>query len=433
MTERRYNRIVLSFALVMCSSFLMIGGVNLSLFFFAYLFLQTVRFRRRAFLRLDSIMKLWVLLFLAGATGSLFSNFASGNLSLFRSSVAVYPNYVYWGLMLLLFTTMASFVALDLSRVFGAVLGGLVSVVIYYLLFQDLIGDDVFFKRFLPNDLSFVMICFTPHAVYWLRKRSLAGSLLFLGAIVLLELLSGRRAGFVLVLAGGASALFVSSFRLSLGGLLRSAALAGVALLLLRAQPVEDAIARGSSRVHELLYEGGSWAETDRSYLTRVAMIEKGLYLFRGHMWFGIGLNNFTKTRGLIEGQFEGAQYVVDKDIFVDVSSHNSYVNILAEGGLALFVPFILILSTLLAGGVRRLNSLNDYEKVILASYCLMCAHLFFTNAIVNSVAWFNAALLAYVVTRARQTTRWQPGPPNGAPNWGVYVEPRGAFRDGSE
>ena len=87
--------------------------------------------------------------------------------------------------------------------------------------------------------------------------------------------------------------------------------------------------------------DSSDYLSEDRSYLVRLAMIEKGLTLFRDNLAFGVGLNNFTKIEARIAGNFEGSEYVVNKDIYRKVSSHNSYVNILAEGGLFLAVPSV--------------------------------------------------------------------------------------------
>lgn len=132
-------------------------------------------------------------------------------------------------------------------------------------------------------------------------------------------------------------------------------------------------------------------------------MIEKGLALFRENMTFGVGLNNFTAVNASIEGDFEGAEYVIDKDIFGNFSSHNSYINILAEGGLALAIPFGAIFFILLFNGLRRFKAISDPEKVIVISFITMSVHIFFTNGVVNSLVWFEIGLLAYVVSRRRR------------------------------
>lgn len=407
MTEKRLNSAIVRFAVVMSSSFLMINGVNLSLLFFIPLLVITVGVRPRALLRFNSDLRLWVLLFLLGATLSTLSNLWLGNEQLFFSSVSVFPNYVYWGLILLLFTGLASFLALDYERLFGAVTLGAILAGVYYIALQPSIGDDRFFKYFTPNNFSFLLICFTPHMVYWVKRRSMLLSLLLFSGILAQQMYEGRRAGVVLILVGGLLAYSVEHLRLkNLRYIVRAGILGAGVLLLLQTETVRTSIEQRSERVAQLVYGGTGSLKEDRSYLTRLAMREKGLSLFMDHKLVGVGLNNFTKIERRIEGNFEGAEYVVNKKIFYNVSTHNSYITILAEGGLAVFVPFVLLLATLLLRGARRFLRMNGHERVIFVSFCGMAIHFYFINAIVNSMAWFNIALLMYVVTRLRLLAR---------------------------
>ena len=93
----------------------------------------------------------------------------------------------------------------------------------------------------------------------------------------------------------------------------------------------------------------------------------------------------------------------MNKDIYENTSSHNSYINILAEGGLFLFVPLVLLLGSLLWSGIRLFRHFSEYERTVLISVTMMCVHMSVTNGIVNSLAWFNIALLMYVTTRKKR------------------------------
>ena len=97
-------------------------------------------------------------------------------------------------------------------------------VSVYYLFINDFLADDRFLKRFGPNNFSVLLVCFTPYLFYWLKKRySPVISVLFLAAILLGQLLDGRRAGFALILAGGFLVHFVGLLRFNAGHMVRLA------------------------------------------------------------------------------------------------------------------------------------------------------------------------------------------------------------------
>ena len=125
----------------------------------------------------------------------------------------------------------------------------------------------------------------------------------------------------------------------------------------------------------------------DTNYLIRVAQWEKGLLLFKENPFTGIGLLGFNKINIYQPLDFEGAQFIVGKPYAYNASSFNSYIMILAEGGIFLFLPFIALVIT---GLVKLLFNLKLNENVpFLISYLGGLIHLWFIAAIVNSYAWF--------------------------------------------
>ena len=221
------------------------------------------------------------------------------------------------------------------------------------------------------------------------------------------QLSEGRRAGFALILLGGISSYFVHFLKFnSLGRIFQSVSLVLVGWILFQTQFVEKRIRAGSPRVHRMIYSDGQYWENDRSFLIRRAMVEKGLALFNDDIWFGAGINNFMRVEGQIDGNFEGAKWVVRKQKVQRLSSHNSYINILAEGGLVLAVPFGGILLFLFFNGIMYFGRMHDVEKVVFISFVAMSIHLFFNNGIVNSLAWFNFAVFGYILSSHKYRIR---------------------------
>lgn len=414
MKQGRFNQYLAWFTFFQTSSFLMFFGINLSFFFFLNLFAFTARRRLGELVRPDSWLRIMIMLFIVGAILGTANNLWEGNETALLNSLRVLPNYIYWGLLLLMFTMFSRRFSINYQKLFYAVTVAIAMVFVYYTFLQGFVANSMFLKRFGPNNLALLLVCYTPYVIYYLRKRvHPAVAILALVILLSVQLGAGRRAGFGLVLVGGMSAYFVTMFKFnSAVRLMRPIAITLVGLGLLYSSPIESLIQSKSARVHQLVYTSSSdYLSEDRSYLTRLAMIEKGMALFRENMVFGVGLNNFTKIQARIEGDFKGSEFVVHKDILKVVSSHNSYINILAEGGLVLAIPFGAILFILLYNSLRYFGKFRDSEKVIVFSFFTMCTHLFFTNGIVNSLVWFNLGLLAYVVCRSRRVLRLSSSP----------------------
>ena len=406
MKRRELNVLISRFAFVLTSSFMMVMGINLSFFFFAYLLLLVVRSRGFGkFFLISGWLRIFVALFMFGILASMFYHFTIGNIMQVKSSLQVIPNYIYWGILILLFVNLGELRCLNYSQLFMGVSCGAILAILYYVLFQDFEFNKLFLKSFQKNNIAFLIICYTPYIVYTLKlKMHHLVALAVLAAILFFQLLDGRRAGFLLAMLGGLLAFRIDLLKFSsIFQILRPIAVAMVALFLLYTNFVEGFINSKSERIHEVIYElSDETISNDRSILVRKAMVEKGLNIFRQNLLFGVGLNNFTKTEMAIEGNFVGAKYVVDKDIYERTSSHNSYINFLAEGGLSLAVPTVAIFLLLLVTAFKRFGSLKDPEKVILVSFLLMCIHFYYMTSIVNSLAWFNIAMLAYVASCPR-------------------------------
>jgi O-antigen ligase len=403
MTPDKLERTITLYAFFMCSSFMMFFGVNISMFVFVPILLFVFTRWGKLMLRPNSYPKLCLYVFMFGALASTVNNLALGNTGRVSSSLAVLPNYIYWCVIVFVFSTLATKHQINYEKLFGAISIGVFLAIFYVFVLQPYLPDNMFLKYFGPNNLAFLLICLTPHCILWLKKKSAVSAIAVLAIILAIQLLEGRRAGFILVLAGGFLAYNARLVKLSgITDLLRGAAILASMLLVLQLPYTEKIISQASPRVAAIIYSGTETLDDDRSYLTRLAMIEKGLALFRESPLFGAGLNTFTSLQQEIEGDFEGSQFVVHKDIYSGTSSHNSYINILAEGGLFLFIPTIALFCILIVRSILSLSRFSEHERVLFISVTMMLIHMSVTNGIVNSLAWFNIALLTYATTRLK-------------------------------
>jgi O-antigen ligase len=96
----------------------------------------------------------------------------------------------------------------------------------------------------------------------------------------------------VLVFLGGIAVLYAD--RINWKRILLAVVLIPMAIALLYTKQVEAFVFQSSERIHEMIYQAEKIRTEDRSYLTRVAMVKKGLAIFEQYPYTGIGLNNFS-------------------------------------------------------------------------------------------------------------------------------------------
>ena len=386
----------------------MVFGVNLSFFyFFGMLYMLRTTFLRELRL-INSWRKIIMVFFAIGALSSVLSTLIRGDFVAFQNAMVVIPNYLYWTVIIFLIHAVAKKGLITLHQIYKGVAIGLIASIIYYVLFQKYFANALFIKAFEPNNFSFLLICLTPQMLYGLKKRhNVSVAYLVFALVLALQLYEGRRAGFGLILISGLAALNTSFFQFQhISKVIRLIFYLVALFFIYNLSLVENIIEESSPRIHQLAYESSDALDEDRSYLTRLAMIEKGLVLFSRYPVSGVGLNNFRAKEANISGDFAGSQFVINKDIFERTSSHNSYINILAEGGLMLFIPFIFLLFSIFFGFIKQFRRLTEEEMVMLFSMTVMSIHLYFMNAIVNSLAWFNMSLAIFTLINCNTRLR---------------------------
>jgi len=134
-----------------------------------------------------------------------------------------------------------------------------------------------------------------------------------------------------------------------------------------------------------------------------LAQIEKSLLIFEKYPFSGIGLNNFTNYKVRLPGNFEGSEFVIHKNKIDQKSAHNSYIGFMAEGGLVVIVPFVLLLLYLIIWFFVKLSKLKPEDKPIFIAIIHMGIHLYFIYAILNVFAWFLIGLGCMLIVRYKK------------------------------
>lgn len=390
----RFNRLedyisLLSF--LMCCPVFLIGGINASMFIFIIVLLR----QKLKILFVPSLISYSIFLFgISAIVSTLFTDTQSG--ATFSSAMRVLPNYIYWTIMVLTLVDLGNRINFQLMT--KAVCLGIACLTIYFVIQADIkVLNLPFINSITLNNFAFLLICYVPPSLVYLRHSidSRRLTLFVFTIVVSLLILKGRRAGTVLVLIPSIAALVVS--KLDWRNFYRILALVCVSAAILNTSLVKKSISTSNSRIYDLVYESSDLLSTDRSYLVRRLQVEKALIIFDKHPITGIGLNNWVNYKVNFEGDFEGSEYVLYKTNMDKKSAHNSYISILAEGGLLLFGSLLVLFILNMVEFVRKYNVRNIYENAFYWSFIGMMVHLYFISAILNVYCWFLIGIVSSV------------------------------------
>ncbi len=362
---------------------------NISIFFFPFLVRGLLQGGNKLLSKINAI-DFFAIILGFGAMLSVLSTLGS---STFSNSIVVLPNYLYWIFLLILLPAYAK--KLDYREIFKAVFWGIIISCIYFYTLNNVLSSLIIFKDFQQNTFSFILICFSPIAVYYAQERyGKVRAILIAIAIVAAGAFSGSRSGSIITILTCFLTLY--SNKINIVRVIGGAIIVFLIVpFLLQTSAVKSLIFGVNERTYELIYAGQEGLLKDESYLIRVAQVEKGIGLFKEHPLTGIGLNNFSKHTYNIRGDFEGSELVMNIENLDQLSAHNSYIGLLAEGGIFVFGSFIAILLVLFGYLIVRFKKIPDFQKPFFWGLLGMCIHLYFIMAIVNIFAWLLIALAA--------------------------------------
>lgn len=363
--------------------------VNLSFFIFPLLFyIYVKKFGIGLFLR-SSILPILILLSV-GVFVNLITVFFFRDKSYINNTITVVPNYLYWLFVVNLFYSYRDFI--NFKIILKGVWIGLIFSTVYYFINKEIKIHNYIpiFKVLSQNSFAFLIICFSPLSLYFLKQtKGFKIAFIFFLLFSIIGFMSGSRSGSILVFLSGFVVIFVGKIKVF--KMIFFASITYIIFLLISNLSIMQKIIKSLNyRTYELLYNTEDVLKNDTSYLTRLVQIEKGITIFKEYPITGVGLNNFSSYKNVqLLGIFEGTEYIIDKDVMSSLSAHNSYISILAEGGLLIFIPFILMIFLILFKGFFLIFKMDSFQLSIFISFVTMLIHLWFISAILNVFAWF--------------------------------------------
>jgi O-antigen ligase len=400
MNYDRLKKMIFYLAPLMSFSNILVGRFNLSMILFIYIIAYASQ-KMKVF-KISNKFHILAILFGIGALISV-SDINAEIDTAFERSMTVIPNYLYWSLIVIVLTNISEKIEFISTENLEKLSGGLAIGVVFTVIFYEYINQTglPFINDNTPNSYAFLLVCFTAISIKYLQLKKRKYLMLFIFVSVLISLLFlERRAGFVLVFASGLIALKYES--LTINNILINSIFIGMFFLLLELSIVQNSIMAISPRIYETLYETENIKSQDQSYLTRVAQVEKAGIIFSEHPLTGIGLNNFAVFENVqLLGNFEGADVIMHKDL-TNKGAHNSYIMLLAEGGLLIFIPFVLLLFWNIYYFIVDFNKRSSIETTYYFSFIAMACHLYFIAEIVNVFAWFLIAVVSCISLKYR-------------------------------
>jgi O-antigen ligase len=382
------NKLLYWYALLAVAPILVIW-TNLSFYFFPFLLLK---FKRTFgyFIEFKPLIHIPVAVFTCGA---ILSTIDSVNIN---RSLAVLPNYLYWGVLVVFLSSHARH--LDYKLVAQAAFVGIIIVTLYYYL-QHEIPRYPIFRLVSPNSYSFTVICFSPLAIaHVMRAWGKKPAMILYLALSSIQLFEGRRVGFVVASVIGFMILYAQRLRVKQATLLIGL-IFGVPTVLTM-DTLQETIRLSNERIYDLLYNSDEITRSDKSYLVRKAMVQKGLAMYNNDPFTGIGLNNFASYEIDFDYYLEGSTIRLQRQSVEEKSAHNSYIFLLAEGGLLLLVPFLILIVIVIFYHLLQYNAVPIDSIPVFAGFVGMAVHMLFISEVVNVHAWFLIGLASASIYR---------------------------------
>lgn len=252
-----------------------------------------------------------------------------------------------------------------------------------------------FRKGMSQNAVAFSVIIIAPLGFYFLKR--LWVKIAFAALLVFLILLNGSRSG--AAISFGQSALLILFSVPAFKRYMKLSLLAFAFLIAFFTSEstlgiIGNAIYNYNPRLGELMTNTEFVLRNDMSWLQRKAQVQKGKQIFEKHPVLGIGYTKFSEYDIVIdESKIESDRGLRNID---NRSSHNSYINWLAETGLLGIGVMLGLFITILLTFWKNLNMLpNTFESSLFIAFVGMLIYFYTISAHLGTSTWIMYGIIA--------------------------------------
>jgi O-antigen ligase len=264
------------------------------------------------------------------------------------------------------------------------------------------------------NTYVFIMVALFPIVSYYVyHKFGLSKLKLFIPLILILVLFSNGRAGALLIL--GEVILMYGIFYKSATKFFKVLIFTIIISNIFISQFIDidqlrkeasKPFAQISPRISELISGEGDAGdlETDRSWLIRELMIEKGFEIAKKYPFLGIGLFNFSNYDAQLDALYNNETfsarlygYSKGADQYNDKSAHNSYVQLICENGILGFIIYLIIALPLIIHFFKKIIVNNiSFEDGPLMSFFFLSIYFYAIASLMGTLTYIIIGM-AYV------------------------------------
>lgn len=350
----------------------------------------------------------WLIFF--GLVISAFANafFSQGNKFEMRDILAT-VRYSYW---IFVYALSAYFLARKPET--GIKIVGAISVTIFILglirwyegIAFGKIGAWTEPKLMTQNSYALLFSTYAPFLfVFILDKKKKLYALLALLVVLSAVVINGSRSSWIAISVSLAASgvLYIMAKPTELKAIVRviliSLVLTAAALVFWKVAPesVKTSFEKRFSTMGSL--------EVDKSYQLRKILQKKAEIIFDENPFFGCGPGRFTKTQVYLE--MPKILRAVSLDKLNTMNSHNSYMELLAETGLAGVIPVAILYLFLAVKGFKAalffVRERQFWPLGIYVSFLSMSVHMWVISAFTNTAAWLKFGMVAGIILIARR------------------------------
>ncbi len=345
---------------------------------------------------------IWLGIFISAAANGLLS----GGVNIDTSGISLTIHYAYW---LLVFVITAYFASQgDMLKRISEVLGwGVLALALLRLLEVVLYGNVGAWTRTHWLEQNAYGVLFSTYSPFlllrileekrWKKLLAVAGTLTLWAAAAI----NGSRGSWVSIAIGLALCLILLAVS-------RPGKFAGLLIAVLFIFGLAGAAWTAFPQVHTSVvdrFNTFQTLDTEKSYMIRQLMIQKGVRLFEQSPIIGVGAGRFTKSSAPLD--IPQILSYANQAYFNAKSSHNSYLDFLAESGLVGAIPFGILLITLAWGGFKsayRFSRKGSYLILaVFLSFVQMSIHMWVIASLTNTGNWFIYGLAAAAIVIANK------------------------------
>ena len=314
------------------------------------------------------------------------------------AAIKILIQYVYWVMVGLFFISQKS--RIDLLQISKWIFFGIVAGSFCFYFSSVKFGGGVFEINLgqSRNTYVFNLLCTIPLSFYYLIKRwGKKKAVWFMPLYIVIMLLTGGRSGAVLIIVQMllVGAIIFPSVQRTAKILLPIFA---VFYLLLQSIPTQiylDALADQVEPINPrfanlLRGEEDGDLSSDKSWLVRKLMVDKGIEIFKEYPVFGIGPNNFKRFDSKLSTLYSYDRLSgQDVDFFNSRSAHNSYIELLSEMGIPgiTFMLLMLILPLIFFFKQFFIGQFN-LQYLPFVSLLGITMHFYAIAALTGAIAW---------------------------------------------